>query len=165
MTERQDPAGFGRVADDGTVYVRTAEGERMVGQWPQGDPAAAMAFYTNRYEGLVVEVDLLDQRIKAGSLSPEDAKRTVAKVRETVAEAQAVGDLDELLRRLDALAPVIEERREARRAERAARTAEAKQAKEQIAVEAERIATSNDWRNGANRLRDLLTSWKTLPRI
>jgi hypothetical protein len=165
MTERQDPADFGRVADDGTVYVRTAEGERMVGQWPQGDPAAAMAFYTNRYEGLVVEVDLLEQRIKAGSLSPEDAKRTVAKVRETVAEAQAVGDLDELLRRLDALGPVIEERREARRAERAAKTAEAKQAKEQIAVEAERIATSSDWRNGANRLRDLLTSWKTLPRI
>jgi hypothetical protein len=137
----------------------------VVGQWPQGDPASALAFYRKRYDGLALEVDLLEQRIKAGSLSPEDAKQTVAKVRALVTEAQAVGDLDALLARLDALAPVIEERREARRAERAARSAEAKQAKEQIAVEAEQIARGNDWRAGANRLRDLLTRWKALPRI
>jgi Domain of Unknown Function (DUF349) len=165
MSEQQDPDDFGRVGDDGTVYVRTAAGERVVGQWPEGDPAAALAFYRKRYDGLALEVDLLEQRIRAGSLSPEDAKQTVAKVRALVNEAQAVGDLDALVARLDALAPVIGERREARRAERAAKSAEAKQAKEQIAEEAEQIARGNDWRAGANRLRDLLTRWKALPRI
>ena len=35
----------------------------------------------------------------------------------------------------------------------------------EIADEAERIAWGNDWRGGANRLRDLLAKWKALPRI
>ena len=29
-----DPAAFGRVADDGTVYVRTSSGEKPVGSYP-----------------------------------------------------------------------------------------------------------------------------------
>jgi hypothetical protein len=165
MSEQQGADAFGRVAEDGTVYVRTSEGERVVGQWPDGDPAAALAFYQKRYDGLALEVDLLEQRIKAGSLSPEDAKQAVSKVRTLVTEAQAVGDLDALLTRLDSLSPLIEARREARRAERAAKSAEAKSAKQQIADEAERIAKGNDWRGGANKLRDLLTRWKSLPRI
>jgi hypothetical protein len=162
MTE---PTEFGRVGDDGTVYVRTSSGERVVGQWPVGDPAAALEFYRKRYEGLEVEVHLLEQRTKSGALSPEEATATVAKVRGLVDEAQAVGDLDALTQRLDALRPVIEERREARRAERAAKVAESKVAKEAVAVEAEALAQGNDWRNGANRLRELLDVWKSLPRI
>ena len=61
--------------------------------------------------------------------------------------------------------PLIAERREAKRAERAAKAGEAKQAKVAIADEAERLATGQDWRHGANRLRELLASWKALPRI
>ena len=165
MTEAADDPGFGRVDADGTVYVRTKDGERVVGQWPDGDPAAALSFYRKRYDGLVVEVDLLEQRIKAGALSPDDATSRVSMVKRTVAEAQAVGDLDALTARLEALEPLITARREARKAERVAKAEEAKQAKLTIAEEAEKLAASNDWRNGANRLRDLLTSWKSLPRI
>jgi uncharacterized protein DUF349 len=156
---------FGRVADDGTVYVVTSGGERVVGQWPDGDPQAALEFYRKRYDGLAVEVDLLEQRIRSGALSPEEADSRVATVRESVLEAQAVGDLDALVGRLDALKPVIDERREARKAERAARAQESKAAKGQIADEAERLASGTDWRNGANRLRELLDQWKSLPRI
>jgi hypothetical protein len=159
------PASYGRVDDDGTVYVRTKDGERPVGQWPQGDPEAALAFYGKRYAGLAVEVDLLVRRVGAGSVSPDDARVTVAKVRESVLEAQAVGDLDALVERLDALAPVIDERQAARRADRAAKAVEAKQQKRRIAEDAERLADSDDWRGGANRLRDLLQAWKALPRI
>jgi len=36
---------WGRVADDGTVYVRTAEGERVVGSWQAGSPDEALAFF------------------------------------------------------------------------------------------------------------------------
>jgi hypothetical protein len=161
MTE----SAFGRVADDGTVYVVTAGGERVVGQWPDGDPEAALEFYRKRFEGLAVEVDLLEQRIRSGALSPEEGDSRVATVRESVLEAQAVGDLDQLVGRLDALKPVIDERREARKAERAARAQESRAAKEQIAIEAERLSTGSDWRNGANRLRELLDQWKGLPRI
>jgi hypothetical protein len=156
---------FGRVAEDGTVYVVTSDGERVVGQWPDGDPQAALDFYQKRYEGLAVEVDLLEQRIRSGALSPEEAQNRVAEVRQSVLEAQAVGDLDALIARLDTLKPLIDERREARKLERAARAEESRAAKEQIAQEAERLAAGTDWRNGANRLRELLEQWKTLPRI
>ena len=43
---------WGRVDEDGTVYVRTADGERSVGQYPEGSPEDALAFYTRRFEAL-----------------------------------------------------------------------------------------------------------------
>jgi uncharacterized protein DUF349 len=147
------------------VYVRTRDGERAVGQWPTSDASAALAFYAKRFDGLSVEVDLLVRRINAGSISPEEAASSVAKLRTTILEAQAVGDLGGLVERLDALGPLIAERRDARRAERAAKAEDAKRQKEQIVADAERLAQSNDWRAGANRLRDLLQTWKALPRI
>jgi hypothetical protein len=156
---------WGRVDTDGTVYVKTPEGERPVGQWPQGDPEQALAFYTKRFEGLEVEVNLLEQRTAAGAISPEDAQSRAAKLKETIVEAQAVGDLVSLLGRVDALAPMIEERRAQRTAERAQRVEETKAAKEKIASEAERLAASNDWRSGSDRMRQLLDEWKALGRI
>ena len=60
---------------------------------------------------------------------------------------------------------MIGEQREARKAERAQKQAEAKVEKERIVVEAEKLAAGTDWRNGANRLRELLDQWKALPRI
>ncbi|MBZ5733814.1 DUF349 domain-containing protein [Nocardioides sp. TRM66260-LWL] len=156
---------WGRVDDDRTVYVRTAEGERAVGQYPEGTPEEALAFFTERYAALAFEVGLLEQRVASGRLSPDEAAESVATVRTQVSGANAVGDLAALEARLDALAPTIEAQREARRAERAARSAEAKEAKERLVAEAERLALGNDWRNGANRLRDLLEEWKKVPRL
>lgn len=151
--------------DEGNVYVTTAAGERVVGQWPEGDHEAALAFYRTRYGGLVVEVDLLERRIVSGSLSPDEATAATGKLRESVLEAQAVGDLDGLAARLDALEPLIARRREKRKAERAAKAARSKTAKEEIAAQAEQLAEGSDWRQGANRMRELLDEWKVLPRI
>jgi hypothetical protein len=162
MTESTD---FGRVADDGTVYVRTSDGERPVGQWPGGDPEAALAFYRTRFDGLDAEVSLLEQRIEARSLSPEEAMTNLNRVRGAVSDAQAVGDLDGLLGRLDELVPRINLRREERKAERAAKLRQAKTAKEGVVADAEKLAQGNDWRGGAARLRDLLQVWKDLPRL
>ncbi len=86
-------------------------------------------------------------------------------MRAQVTEANAVGDLDSLLAKLDALGPVIATQREARKAEKAQRTAESKARKEELVAEAEKLAAGDDWRNGANRLRDLLEEWKALPRL
>jgi hypothetical protein len=86
-------------------------------------------------------------------------------MRAQVVEARAVGDLTALVGRLDALGPVISVQRQARRAERDQKVAAAKSDKERIVGDAESIAAGNDWRNGANRLRQLLDEWKALPRI
>jgi len=156
---------WGRVDDEGNVYVRTADGERVIGQWVGGDPAEAMALYTRRYEGLEVEVALLEKRLESGTLSPDDAIKAADKVRALLTDAQAVGDLDALNRRLDALQPAIEKQRAERKAARAAKAVEAVAEKSRIADLAEEIASGNDWRAGADRLRELLEQWKALPRI
>jgi hypothetical protein len=156
---------WGRVAEDGTVYVRTPEGERPVGQYPEGSADEALAFYAKRYDELAGSVHLLEQRVNAGVLSPDEATESVRNLRTQVVDARAVGDLTSLVGRLDSLLPVISQQRQARRAERAERSATAKKEKERLVAEAEKLAESNDWRNGANRLRQLLDEWKSLPRI
>ena len=156
---------WGRVADDGTVFVKTADGERSVGQYPEGSPDEALKFFTERYDALAFEVGLLEQRVNSGVLSPEEATESVKTVRAQVVGANAVGDLASLAGRLDALGPVIAQHREVRKAERAQKAAEAKKRKEGIVAEAEKLAEGNDWRHGANRLRELLDEWKALPRI
>ncbi len=159
------PASFGRVDPDGTVFVTTAAGERSVGQVPDVPVEEAMAFFTRRYEALELEVSLLERRVASGALSPDDAAGSVKTVRTAVDGANAVGDLDRLLARLDALAPRLAEARAAKRAERARATEVARAAKESFVVEAELLAAGNDWRGGVNRFRALLDQWKTLPRL
>jgi uncharacterized protein YeaO (DUF488 family) len=156
---------WGRVADDGTVFVRTKDGERAVGQWPDANPEEALAFYTRRYDALAFEVDLLEKRVQAGTVSPDDARAAVKKVTSSIDEAQAVGDLDGLRARLTSLTPLVAQQREKKKAERAAKVEEAREAKTKIATEAETIAAGTDWRHGVTRLRELLDEWKALPRL
>jgi hypothetical protein len=159
------PAAFGRVDSDGTVYVRTSAGERVVGQVPGVPAEEALAFFTRRFETLELEVSLLERRIATGALSPDDAVASITKVRATLAEARAVGDLDGLQSRLEALFPLIANQRAARKAERARQHEETRAAKERFVLEAEHLAAGNDWRGGVNRFRVLLEEWKSLPRL
>ena len=159
------PASFGRVDDDGTVYVRTQAGERAVGQVPDVPAEEALAFFTRRYDALELEVSLLETRIGSGALSPDDAGSSIKTVRSALTDAHAVGDLDGLSARLEALVPKVADQRAARKAERAKASAEAKQAKERFVSEAEKLAAGNDWRGGVNRFRELLDQWKALPRL
>ncbi len=165
MSEGAGPAAFGRVDPDGTVYVRTSAGERSVGQVPGVPAQEALAFFTRRFEALELEVSLLETRVASQTVSPDDALGSIKTVRAAVTQANAVGDLDGLLQRLDALVPVIAEHRAERRADRARQSQEARQAKERFVVEAERLAAGNDWRGGVNRFRVLLEEWKALPRL
>ena len=88
-----DDAPWGRVAEDGTVYVRTADGERSVGSYEAGTPEEALEFFTKRYEELEGKVHLLEQRVASGRLAPEEASSSVKALREQVVDAHAVGDL------------------------------------------------------------------------
>lgn len=159
------PADFGRVDADGTVYVRTPEGERSVGQVPDVPTDEALAFFVRRYQSLEGEVTLFEARIDAGSLGPDEARKRVKALRTTVSEANAVGDLAALVARLDAVEPRIAQASEAKQAERAKANEQTKAAKEGMVAEAEKLAAGTDWRGGVNRFRALLDEWKALPRI
>jgi hypothetical protein len=156
---------WGRVDEAGTVYVRTADGERVVGSWQAGSPEEALAYFERKYEGLVVEIDLLERRLRTTDLSAKDAATAIDHLREQVAQGHAVGDLDALTRRLDQLVDVVASRREERKAARARQSEEARSAKEALVAEAEELAASEQWRAAGDRLRDLVGTWKGLPRL
>jgi hypothetical protein len=157
---------WGRVDEDGTVYVRTAEGERTVGSWQAGAPEEALAYFRRKYDALVTEIDLLEQRIKTTDLATAQAEHTIARLREAVTGAHAVGDLDGLARRLDGLTSLLGERREQLKVARDHARVQAREVKERIVAEAERIATEEThWKNGGERLRQLVEEWKAAERV
>ena len=167
-----DPAAFGRVADDGTVYVRTAHGETAVGSYPGKTPEEALSYFVRKFEVLAAEVALLAARIKSGALVPSDAYAAVKKLREQVKELNGVGDLEALAASVEQIEPLIEGHREAYEAKKAAEAA-AKAArreqiiveKEKIVAEAETLALSESWKSTGDRLKVLLDEWKAAPRL
>ncbi|HEX5293269.1 MAG TPA: DUF349 domain-containing protein [Streptosporangiaceae bacterium] len=163
MSTASDP--WGRVAEDGTVFVRTAEGERQVGSWQAGSPDEALAFFKRKFEMLETEVSLLEQRLASTDLSPVQAKATISRLVTAVTEAHAIGDLAGLLERLEALTGVTAKRKEEHRAAREAARSEALEIKERIVAEAERIAAeATHWKISGERMRQLLEEWKAAPR-
>ncbi|MGV9454166.1 DUF349 domain-containing protein [Streptomyces sp. NPDC003635] len=156
---------WGRVDETGTVYVRTADGEQVVGSWQAGSPEEALAYFERKYEGLVVEIGLLEKRVKTTDLSAKDAQTAIDHIREQVDAHHAVGDLDALRQRLDKLVETVDKRREERKQQRAKQSDEARHAKEALVVEAEELAQSDQWRAAGERLRALVDTWKGLPRL
>ncbi|MDI9833656.1 MULTISPECIES: DUF349 domain-containing protein [unclassified Streptomyces] len=156
---------WGRVDETGTVYVRTADGEQVVGSWQAGSPEEALAYFERKYEGLVVEIGLLEKRVKTTDLSAKDAQAAIDHIREQVDAHHAVGDLDALRVRLDKLVELVDKRREERKQQRAKQSDEARHRKEALVVEAEELAQSDQWRAAGERLRALVDTWKSLPRL
>ena len=156
---------WGRVDDEGTVYVRTADGERVVGSWQAGSPDEALAYFTRKYEGIGVEIGLLERRVRTTDLATKDAMTAIEHLQAQVAEGHAVGDLEALAKRLEALVGEVDSRREERKAARAKAQEEARTAKDALVAEAEQLAESTQWRDAGDRLRALVDTWKGLPRL
>lgn len=163
MSTLNDP--WGRVDADGTVYVRTAGGERAIGSWQAGDGNEALAFFRRKFGALVTEVDLLEQRIRTTDLSPGHAAAAIDRLVEAVGDAHAIGDLDGLRARLEDLRVLVDQRREEVRAAREEARLQARDIKERIVAEAERIAAeATHWKISGERMRQLLEEWKAAPR-
>jgi hypothetical protein len=155
---------WGRVDADGTVYVRTADGERVIGSWQAGSPEEALAFYQRKYEAIETEVVLLEQRISATDMAPAQAAATVQRLIGTIGDANALGDLDGLRTRLERLTEDVGHRREEAKVAREQARVQAKEIKERIVAEAEQIAAeATHWKSSGERMRELLEEWKAAP--
>jgi len=162
-TNGGDNTAFGRVDADGTVYVRTAAGERAVGSWQAGSPEEGLAHFARRYEDLVTEVELLETRLASGAADPQHTQASVVRLQESLPEVHAVGDLDAVAARLEALAGVVAAKAEEQKAARAAAREQAAQRKRELVAEAELIAAeSTQWKVAGDRMREILEEWKTI---
>ena len=167
-----DPAQFGRVGEDGTVFVRTSEGEKPVGSYPGKSAEEALAYFVRKFEALASEVALTAARITSGAMVPQDAHESVKKLRLQVRELNGVGDLDALALSVEQIEPLIEGNREAYEAKKAeesavkaARREQILVEKEKIVAEAESLALSENWKVTGDRLKTLLDEWKAAPRL
>ena len=167
-----DPAKFGRVGEDGTVYVITPTGDRAVGSYPGKSPEEALAYFVKKFEMAASEVALLAARIRSGAMVPSDAHEAVNKLRTQISDLNGVGDLANLSASLEKIPSLITEhegayqaRKAAQSAEKEARKNEAAAVKEKIVAEAETLIDSVAWKVTTARLKVLLEEWKKAPRL
>jgi hypothetical protein len=151
---------WGRVSDDGTVYVKTSDGERAVGSWHAGSPSDGLAHFVRRFEQLATEVTLLEARLRSGSGDPRQVASSAERIKEGLPTAAAVGDLESLGRRVEALIEKTASAVEEHKAARAAAREEAVATLTSLAEEAEQLAKSSQWREAGERLRNLGQDWK-----
>lgn len=154
---------WGRVDETGTVYVTDRGTERAVGQYPDGTPDEALAYFTRKFTELEGQVRLLEQRARAGAPAADVAK-TVAALTDALESAAAVGDLEVLRTRVAALSTTVEKLTEAQQAEAAA-AVEAAIAERLAIVEAAEALAAKDpqsiqWKQATAELDALFTRWK-----
>nr|WP_027478963.1 DUF349 domain-containing protein [Gryllotalpicola ginsengisoli] len=158
-----NPNPWGRVAEDGTVYVREGDGERAVGEFPGATPEEALAYFERKYADLAGQVGLLEQRARRGAPAADIAK-SVASLKQNVVGANAVGDLASLVARLDKLGGTVEELTQQQTEEAKAAIAEALAVREGIVAEAEALAAEDpaktQWKRTSARLDELFARWQ-----
>ncbi|CAG7595931.1 DUF349 domain-containing protein [Leucobacter soli] len=165
MSQNEQP--WGRVDENRTVYVREGESEREVGQFPDGTPEEALAYYERKYADLAGQVTLLEARIARGVAGGE-ASEAVAHLQQQLVEPAAVGDLAALRARVEKLTGKAGELSEKQKAEREAARAEALAKREAIVAEAERLAAQPEasirWKDTGAAFEQLFTDWQEIQR-
>lgn len=159
-----DAAEWGRVSEDGTVEVREGDNWRVVGQYPDGTPQEALAYFSRKFDDMAFKVHALEQRHQAGGAAPGELSKQAGHVLEEVTDAAAVGDLASLRDRLSALTASLSEAT-AQEAEQAKELLEQAVAERTLLVErAEAIAARDlskvQWKQVTAELGELFDAWQ-----
>lgn len=156
---------FGRVDEDGTVYLRLPDGtERAVGQFAAGTPDEALQYYAGKYHDLSQSLELTATRLADNKCSPRDALGVAGKARQALEEPAFIGDISLLMARIGQLEVLAHIRTQILDEERKAAREQAHQQREAIVTEAEQLSTSTSWKQTGDRFHELLEQWKHLPR-
>nr|WP_067243041.1 DUF349 domain-containing protein [Microbacterium resistens] len=159
-----DASEWGRVTDDGTVSVREGDDWRVVGQYPDGTPAEALAYFARKYEDLAFKVRALEQRHQAGGAAAGDLAKQARHLLGEVTDAAAVGDLAGLRARLDALVASLADASAAEAEEAKAALDQAIADRTALVERAEAIAaqdlSSVQWKKVTAEVTELFDSWQ-----
>ena len=162
-TPHCDPHKFGRVDDDGTVWLISSAGERVIGSWQAGEPDAAFTHFGRRYDDLATEVTLMETRLASGTGDARETEAAGLARRETLDDAHGLGDIDTLAARLDKIREQADSTVAAARARRDEHRAGLIAQKEALAAEAEDLAAnSTQWKAAGDRMRVILDEWRSI---
>ena len=158
-----DPSKWGRVDADGTVYLTTSEGERIIGSWQAGAPDEALAHFGRRFDDMATEVGLLEARLATGAGDAKKTKSAAEAIAESLPTASVVGDVEALAKRLTAIIEHSDEASAHAKEEREKQRVAATARKEQLAAEAEELSiTATQWKSAGDRLHQILDEWKSI---
>ncbi|MBM9469216.1 DUF349 domain-containing protein [Nakamurella leprariae] len=162
IVEPVDPHEWGRIDEQGVVYVRTAAGERIVGNWQAGDAEAGLAHFGRRFDDFATEVALLEARLVSGSGDPKAAKQQAIALREQIETLPAIGDIDGCAARLETIVTGADGAIALAAQVRAQARAQAVAAKEKLCEEAEELAASTQWKSAGDRLKAIVEEWRQI---
>ncbi|WP_350224132.1 DUF349 domain-containing protein [Microbacterium sp. lyk4-40-TSB-66] len=155
---------WGRVDDDGTVSVREGDDWREVGQYPDGTPAEALAYFQRKFSDLAGEVTLIETRHRRGGASASDLRSTAKTLRAKLDGAAAVGDLAALIARVDALTAELAEASETEAVAAKQASEEAVRERTAIVEEAEALAARDpqtvQWKQMTADMTALFDRWQ-----
>jgi uncharacterized protein DUF349 len=163
-TSLAEAARWGRVEGDGHVFLTIDGEEHPVGQYPDVSNDEALAYFARKYDDIVAQIVLLEQRV-ASKAPTTDMQKTVTHLREQLAERNMVGDIRAAEGRLDTLSTQITELEKTEKAQHDAVRAAELAAREAIVAEAEAISGTDpaqiQWKTSSARMNELFESWKT----
>lgn len=158
-----EAAKFGRAEEDGHVFLLLDGEEFPVGQYPGASKDEALAYFARKFEDILAQVTLLEQRVEAKAPTA-DMHKTVTHLREQLGERTSVGDVNTALARLVALDESIKALTAAERAAHEAARSVELAAREAIVAEAEAIAAEDpaaiQWKVSSARMNELFEFWK-----
>ena len=133
---------FGRVDDNGTVFVKDGDAEREVGQFPDVSKEEALALYARRFLDLKAKLDLLATRLASPNIKAREIDESVKLLGEETSEPAVVGDLA------------------ARKAAQAKAVAERTAIVEKAEALAASLGDNTNWRSTADKFRNLFDEWQ-----
>lgn len=159
-------ATWGRVEPDGTVYARDAAGnEKLVGQYPDGTPEEALAFFQRKFDDTNVALSLLERRAGTDA-SAAQLTKSLTSISEQVEEAAGVGDYAALEIRIASLKQLLAERSETEK-EANAEAVEASRQERVALVEgvealAAKDAAEQNWKAASGAVTAAFAQWQEL---
>ncbi len=155
---------FGRVGDDGTVYVKEGDEEREVGQFPDASKEEALALYARRYLDLKAKLDLFANRLKSNNIKAREIDESIKALAEETDKPAVIGDLAAIKAQFESLKEEGAAKKaqidEARKAALAKAVAERTAIVEKAEALAEGLDENTNWRSTADKFRSLFQQWQ-----
>ncbi|OZG67692.1 DUF349 domain-containing protein [Bifidobacterium eulemuris] len=160
----KEAEAFGRVDDNGTVFVKEGETEREVGQFPDASKEEALALYARRFLDLKAKLDLLATRLNSPNVKTREIDDSLKTLAEETAEPAVVGDIASLKAQFEELKATAEAKKTEIAEARKAAVAKAVEERTKIVEKAEELAASlgdsTNWRSTADKFRALFDEWQ-----
>ncbi|PRB72396.1 DUF349 domain-containing protein [Arthrobacter sp. MYb213] len=162
-TPLEEAAKFARVTDDGHVFVIIDGAEHPVGQYPDATKDEALAYFVRKYDDVLSQLMLLEQRVSAKAPSG-DMPKTLDTLAATVAERHLVGDIPKLEARIAAARTAVSALAGEQRQVTEAARAEQLKVREALVEQAEALAEKRpeqiQWKTASTAMNELFETWK-----